>query len=543
MPYEEVSGWKDIGKALVWALKKVGIDVKKKEGSFSGTTYQPRWGPYSGREYRRVGQTGVASIGYHEIGGSRFYGSQPGGWMQLSDLNAIIRSLGNTQSEQMAEAFKHFFGGSGGGITPFQQVMGGYAGMMQGGMIGSTGGALIAIFQELIKVIAHVVDSMYELVEATGAPLIGPTRQIYQKGFGALESGKPEDIIKFALSFFDAMIDFAKKMLQLAGVQKMFKLFSIVIELIQNPAFKFFRRTLESIGVVFEALLSPLEPLFKMLKVVADVLKAALAPVLEEIGKQLGPFIEKLLQQLENFSIGDLSGIIDATVGFLNSLLDLVSSILGNPDLIISVLTSAIGLMSFIANISPTIIKIMIAFFELITDSIDIKTIILQAVALISKILLNFDVIMQFVNIIIDAITLIVINSHVIFGFIESIINLITTMSNIGNFFNTGDTGGGGLNISQFTAPYINAWEGFVGWWEAQGLPTFQGGGYMRETGMASVHAGEFIFTPEQTLALGELGMGKKDESLRWSVEENTSRLDILIEIQKRRERKERFKR
>lgn len=381
-------------------------------------------------------------------------------------------------------------GDEGGGTTIPPEVP------MMGGM--GMAGMIQAIIKMILESIQKLIENLYELAEAANAPFAGWTKPIEQTTFDILKGEKaPHEIV---VAIFDAITNLMTKVIQFAGISKLFNFFNTLMELITNPAFEIFTKLLKGIGGVFEAILGPLEPIFMLLEIVAKILDAALAPVLKELAEEIGPIVVDMLKAIENFDVGDMSSLSTSMADLGESLVDLIGEILSDPEGLVGMLEKIIDFVAAIMRVAPRIIDRMIDFLMMFMRTDE------AGVTVFEKIV---DSVLELASIIIT-------NQDVLLNFMDALITITKFASGVAEW------------IMNFLNPPVNSSEPSHEYVPVVGIA--QGGAFVDRDKPMMLHAGEFVFTPEQTIELSKMGLGA-DNTTRRNLEESAKYSKKLYQL------------
>ncbi|MHA1795231.1 MAG: hypothetical protein ACTSUK_03905 [Promethearchaeota archaeon] len=288
------------------------------------------------------------------------------------------------------------------------------------------------------------------------------------------------------LAVVAAVLDIVKKLLKEAGLDKLISFIKGVKDLVFNPSFKILTRLLESMGSILDAILSPLEPIFTLFKLIGTFLKAVLVPALSEVWENLGPIFEEIFSRLdEGQSVA--SEFAESIGNFFGEIVEYIPT-----------------LITFLIRSIPDFIYLTKLFIQHLDDIIKaIPDLVNLARIVAEAILPNIDKLITLAKLLAAALV-------ALFQTIMFFVNLIT------GFFE---------------------WVGgLIGWKFEHG----HGGGGISYPIVAPLQSGGIITSP--TLALiGERGSEAvipldeleriKDEEVRWGIQDLNKKMDKLILI------------
>lgn len=382
-------------------------------------------------------------------------------------------------------------------------------------MIGGMGamGMIQQIVKWVVEAIQSLIENLYELAEAAGAPFAGWTRPMEETA-GQIISGEkaPHEMV---IAIFDALTNLMKKVIQFAGIPKLFNLFNTLMDLISNPAFEIFSKILKGLGGIFKALLGPLEPIFTLLGIVADIINAALAPVLKELAEEIGPIVEDMFKAIEDFDVGDLSSLGESMIDLGKALVELIEEILSDPEGLINMFEKIIDFVAAIMGIAPDIINRMIDFLLMFMETDE------EGVTVFEDIIYS----------VLDLAERIINNSGTLMDFVDALITLTEGAVKVGGAVMGAWEWFKGIGPAIGTA--IWDWLDLISW----GQPgTAQGGAFINKDKPMMLHAGEFVFTPEQTIELSKMGLGA-DKTTARNLEESAKYSKKLYQLFERNAR------
>lgn len=176
---------------------------------------------------------------------------------------------------------------------------------------------------------------------------------------------KNEEATKRVTKKIEAMGEIFGKISSLPGISAIIKLFSQLMGGALAPGLSAFMEAMERIGDILSIILVPLQPFLDLLSIIAQVLEAALAPMLGEIYTLLQPVIEEL--------VGMIPELTEAVMEWLeadNGLMEGIQAIMESLPLLLEGLIGIIPMIGqmvviFAKQMLPMLIKLIPTFLEL----------------------------------------------------------------------------------------------------------------------------------------------------------------------------------
>lgn len=138
-----------------------------------------------------------------------------------------------------------------------------------------------------------------QIAGSLGIGGMGPAGAGLQAGIGAKISGASAGGAA-AIGGITAVVQAFQALMEESGMKKALRVIKSAKDLIMNPAFSLFSDTLQQLGNIINAILTPFKPFIEFLNIIAQLFSASLVPILSKVWKVLAPAIDAFTSSIGN---------------------------------------------------------------------------------------------------------------------------------------------------------------------------------------------------------------------------------------------------